>query len=217
MENQARTANCRCMRNERFEGFVQEWLRNPGRVLEIGYGDGELTRFLAAHGHEVVAIDPQGEDRPPYARTSFEDFAAPERSFSAIVASRSLHHIPDLSAALQKMAGLLDSSGVVLINEYGWERFDMRTASWLLKFRPNFADPGELFAEWTAELSDLHTSLAMRAALDALFDERAFSWQPHLSAEFRDSLSERLEIDAIDRGEISPLGFFYAGALQDVG
>jgi len=204
------------MRNERFEGFVQEWLRKPGRVLEIGYGDGELCRFLAAHGHEVVAIDPQGEDRPPYTRTSFEDFAAPERSFSAIVASRSLHHIPDLDAVLRKMAGLLDSSGVVLINEYGWERLDLRTARWLLQFQREYSNAKDLLEEWNAKRADLHTSVVMHSSLDTLFEERAFSLQPYLWPDFPNAANAQLEIEAIDRGEIGALGFFYAGALRDV-
>jgi 2-polyprenyl-3-methyl-5-hydroxy-6-metoxy-1,4-benzoquinol methylase len=76
------------------------------RVLEIGCGDGRLTRRFAEHAASVTAIDPNAEeiarakeqlppallDRVEFQAIQFEDFAAasPNAVFDIILASYSL-------------------------------------------------------------------------------------------------------------------------------
>ena len=50
-------------------------------------------------GHQVTAIDPAAPDGAIFQPVALEDFADPVE-FDAVVASRSLHHIHDLGAAL---------------------------------------------------------------------------------------------------------------------
>src|SRR5438876_5175622 len=113
-------------------GFESRWLhhslvRSPGiafalaglegsprRVLEIGCGEGELATALAAAGHEVVAIDPEAPTGAIFRRVSLEEFESSAR-FDAVVASLSLHHIPDLEAAADKVAGMLVPEGCFLV------------------------------------------------------------------------------------------------------
>ena len=115
--------------------FVEQHLPpRPARVLEIGCGRGELARALADRGFDVVAIDPAAPEGAIYRRVSLGEFADPE-PFDAVVAIRSLHHIPDLDGAVSKMAELLRPGGRLIVHEHAWQRLDDRTARWYLERR----------------------------------------------------------------------------------
>src|SRR5687767_2785285 len=102
----------------------------PARVLEIGCGAGELARALAAARYDVTALDPDAPEGPIFERVRFEEL--PERGrFDAVVANRSLHHIADLGAAVDKIARLLEPGGGLVLDEFGWDRLDEATAVWL--------------------------------------------------------------------------------------
>ena len=130
----------------------------PRRVLEIGCGQGDLARAMAAAEYEVVAIDPEAPDGPIFRRTTLEAFddLGP---FDAVVASRSLHHVHDLGAALDKLVRLLN--GPLILNEFAWDRREPMTP------------------EWEEEHAGLHGYGVMRAELDARFEERFFEWRPY--------------------------------------
>jgi 2-polyprenyl-3-methyl-5-hydroxy-6-metoxy-1,4-benzoquinol methylase len=84
-------------------GFVASHLGPPpARVLEVGCGNGDLARALAARGYEMTAIDPEAPDGDIFRRASLEDFneAGP---FDAVVAVRSLHHVHDLEGGVRKI------------------------------------------------------------------------------------------------------------------
>src|SRR5688500_8052394 len=103
----------------------------PARVLEIGCGAGELAVEVAEAGYEVLAIDPAAPAGPIFRQTTLEklgDFGA----FDAVVASRSLHHIQDLDAAVERMHGLLAPGGRLILVEFAWERMDSDTGDWYL-------------------------------------------------------------------------------------
>jgi SAM-dependent methyltransferase len=130
----------------------------PARVLEVGCGEGELARGLAAEGYDVVAIDPEAPDEPIFRRTTIEAFADPG-PFDAVVASLSLHHVHDLGGVLDKLVRLLE--GTLILNEHAWDRLDPMTR------------------EWEEEHAGLHGYAQMRPELDARFEERFFEWRPY--------------------------------------
>jgi ubiquinone/menaquinone biosynthesis C-methylase UbiE len=172
----------------------------PARVLEVGCGCGELARTLAVAGYDVVAIDPEAPDGPIFRRSTIENLNEPGH-FEAVVASRSLHHVADLAVALDRMAAILPPGGSVVIDEFGWERLDVRSAERV----------GIAIEEWREEHADLHTSEAMVRELDRRFSRRSFSWEPYLYRESREVVSEVNEREFIAAGEIEATGFRYVG------
>lgn len=86
------------------------------RVLEVGCGQGHLTKALAARGVEIIGIDanPQASDvaesdlvRHMVAESlEFED-----ESFDRIISVHAIEHIPPLDEALEEMARVLVPGG----------------------------------------------------------------------------------------------------------
>jgi SAM-dependent methyltransferase len=187
----------------------------PARVLEVGCGRGELASAIAGHGYIVVAIDPEAPKGELFQTVSLEEFADPT-PFDAVVASRALHHVADLSGALDKIAHLLRPQGVLILNEHAFDRFDRRTARWYLKHRA-VIDPGaprsleRCLADWDSDHAGLHGYAAMRRELDRRFTERFFAWIPYLYGELSGRVEERDEGGLIEAGQIQATGFRYVG------
>jgi SAM-dependent methyltransferase len=186
----------------------------PARVLEVGCGSGELARALAAAGHDVTAIDPHAPDGPIFRRTTLEDFDEPG-PFAAVVAQRSLHHVQDLGAALDRIARL---APLLVLDEFAWDRLDDTTADWYLGQRRMLVAAGrdpqgpDSREAWDEHHGGLHGFEAMREALDARFEERLFSWEPYLYRYVDGIASEALERTLVETGAIRALGFRYVGA-----
>jgi SAM-dependent methyltransferase len=172
----------------------------PSSVLEVGCGAGELLRTLVAAGYSVVGVDPSAPDGPIFRRSTIEDLEEPGH-YDAVVSSRSLHHVSDLGVALDKIRALLWPGGTLVIDEFGWERLDARSAE-------RVGIPPE---EWREEHEHLHTSAAMLRELDQRFGRRSFSWEPYLYREARQVLTEEAERALIEAREIRPTGFRYVG------
>ena len=204
----------------RLEEFVLAHLPPaPSRVLEVGCGNGELARALDAAGHEVVAIDPHAPDGEIFRRTSLAEFADRE-PFLAVVASRSLHHIGDLAAALDNIAALLRGEGVIVVNEHAPDRLDENTARWFLSHAgnapPDAPKTPERFLDWWADAhAGLHGYGAIRSELDRRFSERVFAWAPYLYGEFGGAVDPAEEMQLIESGAIKATGFRYVGVRVD--
>ena len=206
----------------RVAAFVREQLPPPpAGLLEVGCGSGELARELAEAGYEVVAIDPEAPSGRIFRAVKLEDFdgAGP---FDAVVASLSLHHIEDLGAAVDKIAGLLEPGGLLVLNEWDRGRFQGRTARWYFHQRQALAALGrehagiestfeEWFAEWSERRSDVHPYAAMRPELDDRFSERLLEWVPYVYGYRLGGEVEPLERALIESGEIDAVGFRYVG------
>jgi SAM-dependent methyltransferase len=199
------------------ESFVQAHLPPaPAQVLEVGCGRGDLARAIARSGYEVVAIDPDAPRGQLFQAVSLKEFVAHD-AFDAVVASRALHHIADLPAAVEKIAGLLRSGGRFILDEHACDRQDEKTARWYFEHRAG--EPGApssleaCLADWEADHADLHGYGAMRNELDLRFTERFFSWMPYLYGELA-GVEEQEERALIEAGAIQAMGFRYVGEQE---
>jgi SAM-dependent methyltransferase len=199
--------------NELEEWVLAQLPNPPARVLEVGCGSGDLARAIAAEGYDVIGIDPAAPDGAIFRRVALEEFGE-AGSFDAVVASRSLHHVGDLEAALDKIAGL---SPLLVLDEFGWDLLDEPARDWwlgqyrILRAVGQAPEAPGTWREWRKEHEDLHGYAAMRAALDQRYSERFFAWTPYLYRYLGGEASEMLERTLIDAGAINALGFRYVG------
>ncbi len=141
-------------RIEDFARVISQFITPPARVLEIGAGEGELANLLSARGYTVVALDQSLRSLFPVVESSFEDYVAEPGSFDCVVAQLVLHHVYSLRATLEKASILLRRSGVIAIDDYGWERSN---------------DP-----EFRTDRADLLTSESMLSELRVQFKELTY-------------------------------------------
>lgn len=199
-----------------FEAFVLAHVPPRASILEVGCGRGDLARALAGAGYEVRALDPDAPAGPLFRRVALEEFAEPG-PFDAVVASRSLHHLPELGLAFDKVAGLLRPSGVLVVNDFAKERLDGATAEWYCERRVALAAAGgkeaprSLEACLREEHADIHGYGDMRRELDRRFRERAFAWVPYLHEELEGVATRAQEETLIAAGAIQAAGFRYVG------
>jgi SAM-dependent methyltransferase len=170
----------------------------------------------------VTAIDPDAPEGAIFRQVSLEEFAEPG-PFEAVVASRSLHHLPDLDAAVEKVDSLLVRGGLVVLDDYAKERFDRKTAAWYFEHRRTIAaDDGheapasleECIAEWERDDAQIHGQIEMKAALDRRFRQHYLAWVPYLWRDLEGATSFADEQAAIDAGVIAATGFRYVGEAQ---
>ncbi|HEU4319249.1 MAG TPA: class I SAM-dependent methyltransferase [Acidimicrobiia bacterium] len=89
----------------------------PGAdVLEVGCGQGHLTRALADRGINVIGIDanPQAEaiaNTPLVKCMRAEALDFEDESFDFVVSVHAIEHIPDLDGALSEIARVLRPGG----------------------------------------------------------------------------------------------------------
>ena len=172
----------------------------PARVLEIGCGNGALANAMARLGHHVLAVDPAAPEGDLFRRVTLEELDDPG-PFDVVVANRSLHHIHDLPAAVDKIAELLAPGGRLLLHEHAWDRIDEPTQRW-------YREQGGR-GDWRAEHEELHGFVAMREELARRFTEWHLEWTPYLHSALHIDLEE--ERRAIESGAIRATGFLYVG------
>jgi ubiquinone/menaquinone biosynthesis C-methylase UbiE len=178
--------------------FLTQWLPPPpARVLEVGCGDGELTRRLEAAGYEIRGIDPQAPEGEPFERTTLEAFRA-GAPFDAAVAIRSLHHMHDLDAALASLQRALTPGARLVMFEFAVEHVDADSRAWVLRHIPD--------AHVHDEPPHVIPVATLMAALGGSFRLLSERWGPYLAREYSREDLHAVEEASIAAGELRPIG-----------
>ena len=94
------------------------------RTLDVGCGEGRLTRHLASLGHRIVGIDVSptlvaaARELAPDMELHVADAAAlpfDDASFDQVVSFMCLHDVDDLGGAVREMARVLEPGGVACL------------------------------------------------------------------------------------------------------
>jgi SAM-dependent methyltransferase len=83
----------------------------PGRVLDVGAGDGALLDALKARGRDALGLEREAS-RPDITAAGLDEINGP---WSAIVFWHSLEHLPDAGAEIDRAASLLAPGGVLVV------------------------------------------------------------------------------------------------------
>jgi len=116
--------------------FLQAFASPGERVLDAGCGDGFLAKCLMDAGFKVTAIDTSNEAIEESMGTGVEAQVAnfleykPAQRFDVILLSRSLHHMHPIEKAVEQAHSLLKEDGLMLLEDFGAELLDLKTAMW---------------------------------------------------------------------------------------
>lgn len=116
--------------------FVQSIVPDGATILDVGCGSGLIARQLMASGFDVTAIDGNPDAVTEAERNGITailcDFLEfdPGRKFDAILFARSFHHIHPLRKAMEKCKELVTAGGIVILDEFGADFMDEKSATW---------------------------------------------------------------------------------------
>ena len=95
-----------------------------GLTLEVGCGEGRVTRDLVARGHDVVALDPAptllraaAEEDPVrrYAIADGADLPFADERFAVVMTYNVLQNVADLPGTVQEMSRVLRPGGALCV------------------------------------------------------------------------------------------------------
>lgn len=120
--------------------FALSYLKPHSTVLDVGAGDGAIAASMKKGGLNVSAIDPDAEAVKNTTARGIECRQAEllnyqsesAGGFDGLLCSRSIHHVEALDKSLAHAKSLLKDDGLLLVEEFGYERIDEKTAVWLV-------------------------------------------------------------------------------------
>jgi SAM-dependent methyltransferase len=187
--------------------YLERWLpAPPASVVDVGCGAGESTRRLAELGYEALGIDPEAPAEDGFRRAGLEQLE-PTPAFDAAVAIRSLHHVHELWAGVDALAGALRPGGRLVVFEFAIEAVDDRAERWNAEH--GLARPTTAAAE-----PDVAQLAGVRRALEARFRELDAQPAPYLAREAGRADLEAAELERISSGGLLPAGCRLAYELR---
>ena len=227
--------------NENFGAFHTA---QGATILDVGCGRGELAALLVKDGFKVTAVD-RNEEAVNEAiaagiNAACADFLKfhSQLKFDAVLMSRSLHHIDPVAKAVQHAHALLNDDGLFLLEDFGAELLDQRTALWfyglksvveagcdVVKSRGPKLENGEIPADplksWREHLFGKHNvteSVVFLTALRNYFSVQEEHQLPYLFRYFLDDVTFeqarqifQWEETLCNSDLISPVGIRFVG------
>lgn len=104
--------------------LVERHLAGARRVLDVGCGEGQIARRVAAQGAFVVGVDPtraqivEAGSRgggPWYAQADADHLPVPDASFDAVVMCLVIEHLDPFEPSIHEMARVLAPGGTFLL------------------------------------------------------------------------------------------------------
>ena len=104
--------------------LVADRLASAHRILDVGCGEGQVSRWLARPGVDVVGVDPTSSqvraanERDPrigYAQARAEQLPFAAGSFDALVICLALEHVGPFESAIREVARVLAPDGRFLL------------------------------------------------------------------------------------------------------
>ncbi len=104
--------------------LVAHHLHGARRVLDVGCGEGQVSRKIAGLGADVVGLDPTPSQiraaherggSAKFVRARAEQLPCPDRAFDAVVLCLALEHIDPFRPALEEVARVLVPGGRFLL------------------------------------------------------------------------------------------------------
>ncbi len=104
--------------------LVEHYVRGARRVLDVGCGEGQVTRCIARLGADVVGLDPTpsqvraAHDRggpAQFVRARAEQLPCARAAFDAVVLCLALEHVDPFEPALEEVARVLSPGGRFLL------------------------------------------------------------------------------------------------------
>ncbi len=179
--------------------FIGSWLpAPPARVLDVGCGDGSLTRLLAERGYEALGLDPDAPDGREFIPATLEELQTREE-FDGAVAIRSLHHLHDPDRALDNLRDSLVPGGRLVLFEFAIENVDSAAERWL-------AAKGLSHPVTETDHEDVIPLGRLREWLEGRFRPLLAEPAPYLAREAGREDLVASEEEAIRAGELEPAG-----------
>ncbi len=198
--------------------LVRRHVNPPSQVLDLGCGMGYMALELARDGCRVTAVDAdaesielargalaadpllRGREVLAYEVADIAEWQAPPGRFDVVVASRALHHVPDLEGVVSRMSRWLRPGGKLVCVDFAYDRFDRRCAAWLYQLQGLLQacgaggssdrlgdEPGpgieRVWAAWWQHHEQehrLHTGDRLLDAFHTSFREQGHEWLPYL-------------------------------------
>jgi SAM-dependent methyltransferase len=138
--------------------FIRRTRRPPGRMLDLGCGDGIVLHLARRDGWEVHGVELYPEQVALVRQTlgldveasDIDSYRGASASWDVVVLTHVLEHLPDPVAALRKIRDLLKPDGIGVLEFPNIDALDARVrrllARWHLhrrRYRPDYA-PGHV-------------------------------------------------------------------------